>query len=637
MASMFVVRCPSCAAPAEIALSSPEVARCRHCARQGPPAEADRARLERAVSQLQALDKRRFQHRNSRWFARRDSVRRVVLVAALVLPCALTSFLALLSGRWLGEEVGVPAAWASVAVSGVALLVGLVLALRREARLRRGCSASAPVAPGEPATCFLCGAPLTASGAELAVRCGHCQADNLVREEQLERVGSREDRALDDVEVQLWARASAASGALGKTVAAVLLAAYLTPLLAVGALWALESRARGLPVRYVRQQVEGLLCLGQVHTDLTGTDWAGPTEQRYWHLLTRVPDGAERLTPQQFVGQIAFGEAGRPEAIREVRQVWTRRYAAVFESGTKEQLDQLCFPGERAPRLLAELRTRGGRSLPLSFTSDEGRLLLGLDGAVVVLDAQTGAVQRTVRLELPPRRNGRARSVDQVDALVVLDGAAAVLAAGAVFRVDWETGSAALLAEGHFLGPGLAADEGWAYYGDAEDGLSRVPLAGGASERLFAKRARPNSPVRHGEWLYWVEDDQIWRGPASGGEARAVFRADAPMQKGPVVAFGRVHARAGAFLVDLEDPAKRWPLVDHAALGTGPAGLALDGPYQDLRQGLRLLPMLEGPGRLLVPGIHGEVWIALGRRSIAWAQIAGRETASAALVTTLEL
>ena len=94
------------------------------------------------------------------------------------------------------------------------------------------CAADPPDAPGEPARCHVCGAPLT--GNRSVVRCGHCEADNLVEPAAIRRVHRERAAGIDDLERRLTrevegVRAASASATIGTAFGAA-----FAPLLAIG-------------------------------------------------------------------------------------------------------------------------------------------------------------------------------------------------------------------------------------------------------------------------------------------------------------------------------------------------------------------------------------------------------------------
>lgn len=79
------------------------------------------------------------------------------------------------------------AEWSMLLVCTAPLVVSTVAAvlmtrslLRRGRTLEDAMSAAAPIAPGQPFRCRVCGAPLESRGSQAVARCRHCRSDNVV-------------------------------------------------------------------------------------------------------------------------------------------------------------------------------------------------------------------------------------------------------------------------------------------------------------------------------------------------------------------------------------------------------------------------------------------------------------------------
>lgn len=114
----------------------------------------------------------------------------VLLVTLIVLPGILTGWLEKVS--WVIAILPFPL---SIFVFGM----GVVFIVRQAlGRLEEGCAAVPPAAPGESASCHVCGAPLTMVGEAGVARCGFCQADNVVTARALDRARKRRDVIMED-------------------------------------------------------------------------------------------------------------------------------------------------------------------------------------------------------------------------------------------------------------------------------------------------------------------------------------------------------------------------------------------------------------------------------------------------------
>lgn len=109
----------------------------------------------------------------------------VLILALFVLPGILTGWLEKVS--WLIALVPFPLSIFVFGIGAVMLVRGALL------RLEEACAAVPPAAPGESATCHVCGAPLTTVGESGVARCGFCQADNVVTARAIDRARRRRD------------------------------------------------------------------------------------------------------------------------------------------------------------------------------------------------------------------------------------------------------------------------------------------------------------------------------------------------------------------------------------------------------------------------------------------------------------
>ncbi|WP_438017282.1 hypothetical protein WMF18_42035 [Sorangium sp. So ce315] len=281
---MLAVHCPRCGRPAPVSLASPDVMECAACHHRGPPpAEAARG-LRAAAHIVFQADVRRRQLsdalRRTLVTASRRHARLLVVFALASVP--ITAFAALvLLGIWISDDSDgrlvtggmVVAAWLGTVGAGAAVLA---VVRRRQRRIEEACAARPPAAPGEPAACHVCGAPLDGGGDGVIARCGFCAADNLVAPAVLERVRARQVvifRSFEEaVGAELAAFGRATSGAAAAVVATALVVPVAVFIIAVLAVVIADSRR--LPVdaavRYAVVSTSVGQCVGKIASMVDG-------------------------------------------------------------------------------------------------------------------------------------------------------------------------------------------------------------------------------------------------------------------------------------------------------------------------------------------------------------------------------
>jgi hypothetical protein len=196
-----------------MSLATPSVLQCTACRYVGPPAPRDSERLAHAATVLWSLDVRQRQLDAAQLRLLRSARRgRLGLVLSLIagalalspcVACALMSVLLPEPGYGMALSCGAPVF--VFALTGAALLA---IAFRRRRSLEEACAAEPPELPGQPARCHVCGAPLRAGIDEHVVRCGFCQADNVIDPKVLARLGAKRARAIGDFDAAVRQEAS---------------------------------------------------------------------------------------------------------------------------------------------------------------------------------------------------------------------------------------------------------------------------------------------------------------------------------------------------------------------------------------------------------------------------------------------
>jgi uncharacterized Zn finger protein (UPF0148 family) len=216
---MLAAHCPNCGSPVAISLSTPDSVSCSACGTQSPTPPRERSEIGAAAAILRATDQRSRQLTAS---ARKAVTSSHSSMLYFGLALGLSAFPALL---WtLGTAAhtfaqGRPAWEGLVPLVALTPLVPVGAAatwwLRRRSRnLEDACAARPPLQPNEPAGCAVCGAPLE-SAADGLVRCGYCQADNLVAPAVLERARKRQTLVFDNYADELQRRANSIGTASG--------------------------------------------------------------------------------------------------------------------------------------------------------------------------------------------------------------------------------------------------------------------------------------------------------------------------------------------------------------------------------------------------------------------------------------
>lgn len=279
---MIACPCPRCGRPTPLSLGASERVRCLACGYDGPPAPEVAERLRVAGAMLRGLDVRERQLDASqaraiqRALGERATLRLVVALTSL-LPALWAAFFLLISlvddeGEGMSLVIVGPPMLLPLAIYG-----GLVaLVLRHAGRRREGllalCAAEPPGAPGEPASCHVCGAPLVGEATHAVARCSYCEADNVVDPQALDAARRRRESSVGSIEqaVQTEARAATfASVGAGFGAIAALVAAPLVGLGLTFALW--FAIGMGIAIvdkkpyvhRYVLVETEHGRCVGR--------------------------------------------------------------------------------------------------------------------------------------------------------------------------------------------------------------------------------------------------------------------------------------------------------------------------------------------------------------------------------------
>ncbi|WP_437334927.1 hypothetical protein [Sorangium sp. So ce394] len=274
---MLAVHCPRCGRPAPVSLASPDLMECAACHYRGPPPAEAAQGLRAAAHVVFQTDARRRQLsdalRRMLVAASRRHARLLVVFSLASVPITALAAIILL-GVWVSPDTEgnlvtggmVVAAWLGTVGTGAAVLA---LMRRRQRRIEEACAARPPAAPGEPAACHVCGAPLGGGDGAIA-RCGFCAADNLIAPAVLERVRARQVVILRSFEQAVSAELASFGRATSGAAAAVVATAVVVPIaafvLAIAAVLVGESRRRPIDatVRYAAVSTPVGQCIGKI-------------------------------------------------------------------------------------------------------------------------------------------------------------------------------------------------------------------------------------------------------------------------------------------------------------------------------------------------------------------------------------
>lgn len=271
---MLAAHCPRCGAPNPVSLATPERQRCDHCKYDGAPAPDTLAHLRHARDLLLQQDARErtlssLQRRTlmSAWWQKLKFA--IVLLFVTIPFVFFAGTCSLMSGQvawWVVVVMG----FLPLAVMLASGAFGAWIIARARRNLEEACAASPPRAPGEPACCHVCGAPLSNAPGEVVCSCGFCRADNVVATGVLARMRHRTHHVFEHYEAETRREARSLGARSTWAIRVTLAAAVAAPLLSVGVLGmvAIALTFREDPVNadveYVAWRTPEALCLGRL-------------------------------------------------------------------------------------------------------------------------------------------------------------------------------------------------------------------------------------------------------------------------------------------------------------------------------------------------------------------------------------
>jgi hypothetical protein len=337
-------------------LGRPDVVRCPGCGYLGPPPAEAQGPLRHAAHVLSSIDQRHRQlsaaQRRTLLLGRRRAGCFTCLALLLGLPFACLSLMALLTlvtgkGTWSDVLFG---AGPLLGFGSAVLVLGLWARVARGA-LERAAVAFPPSAPGEPASCHVCGGPVPV-GVEPLVRCAYCGADNLVEPAALQRAGSKRALALDAWENDIERHARAAATTTRAASALLLPAAVVFPAVALvgGALVLLSiEHPAAESVEYTeRATAKGQLCVARVRRDGAAVrlDWEHRPPEGESDTPVPAPPEMRPFRASSVLGKELLGRfSGKPARVQRI-------YTTQLDQEAN-QVDLLSATGERTTQPLA--------------------------------------------------------------------------------------------------------------------------------------------------------------------------------------------------------------------------------------------------------------------------------------------
>lgn len=413
---MLSVACPSCGAPAPVSLATPDSIACGNCHHQGPSSPELSRELRAAADALWQMDAADRQLSGAQRLnvasARSYLVFLSIGLGAVLLP------LMLLAGGCVAlfgtAESFEPGNLLFIALGALPLVLGLgasLLALRhvhrRGAALVERCAAVPPVAQGHPARCHVCGGPLEVHARQGIVRCGFCQADNLVSRSVLSRLGARRQarigQLLEQVQGEARALDQSAMAAGAAAFATVLLAPVVGFVLLVGIVIAgTATETEPLPdAVYALAPYTNTRCVvrvvraGSGEVLEHGTDRPVGAPER-----SAAPSGLERVRGAELAGRELGLEGSRRGKVKRLYRTLLARsfdYVELETDGRLEsqQLVGRCEVSARRRVVASDARLDGATRM----RADGDRLLISAGGLISSVPKAGGAASPALASE----------------------------------------------------------------------------------------------------------------------------------------------------------------------------------------------------------------------------------------------
>ncbi|MBX3183098.1 MAG: hypothetical protein KIT72_17075 [Polyangiaceae bacterium] len=357
---MLAAKCPQCGAVSPVSLAAPEHLHCRYCQYAGSPDPAVVAELHHARAALWQIDTGRRQlSSQQRRMVERAQGQSLGLMALL----ALVSLPLLLCGgcsTWVFIADDLHTSSLPFLVVGLfppALVLGLGLLLLRihrggVQRLARSCAAVPPSAPGQPALCHVCGAPLTSEASRGVVRCGFCQADNVVASDIMKQAAQQQTLVMSSMHQSITTEATRLSHHSVTTLLLTLVTALASPVLALLLMCGATMVLKSIPAEvdeneeYAALSISGTTCFASL--ERKGGGYEANLAPRFPHRPNPI-----RLTPAELkvvkvkdlMGRQVLLEGNRPaKVVRLERTQGDRHTKLVLEGGDRFNVRGACEP-----------------------------------------------------------------------------------------------------------------------------------------------------------------------------------------------------------------------------------------------------------------------------------------------------
>ncbi|MBK8252930.1 MAG: hypothetical protein IPK82_09700 [Polyangiaceae bacterium] len=357
---MFSTACTQCGRPAALSLQTPDRLDCAACGFSGPASAEVAQALHVASGVLKTLNEKERQLT--------DQQRRT-----------LSSSKGITSGYWLASlAVGIPllacgavgsvmafggkqiSFWgAAVSLTPLALYITTVIAggqwvKKRYTALAAACAALPPVSPGAPFACHVCGASLSPATSAV-VRCGFCQADNVVSSDVVKVAAERRGAVTSNFQEQVRLQATAARSVANQATFALVASAIGAPIFTVVLLFVaviVLSKVEGpvdLTYRYGVISTDNGNCIAHVYPRVDGKWLLGfgqtPPKGRKSIEERDTVDDLPAMTANDFTGKkVKAGDSGKPPAgtIERVHGNQIAGNEAVI-GGKSYPVEGLCF------------------------------------------------------------------------------------------------------------------------------------------------------------------------------------------------------------------------------------------------------------------------------------------------------
>lgn len=360
MPAMLSIACPQCGRPVPLSLATPDRVTCGSCGFAGAAPPDVRQRLAAAGQILHSIHARERQLTGQQQRALGSSRGAAIgywlttaIVGVPLLACGALGSLWALGGKQT-SFAGAAISLAPLVLFVLAAVLGQRWVQKRYAALRIACAAIPPAAPGQPAGCHVCGAPL-AQGTTAIARCGHCAADNVVAPDALAAAAASRATAVSDFEGSVRREATLARTVAKQATFAILASAIGAPFftvvmfLVVAAVLSQIEGPLDLTYRYGVVQTDAGNCVARVYPRTDGKwllGWgsrppAGKPSIEVRDTASDIPP----LTANDLTGKrVRAGAGDRPPAgvIERVHGNWLAGNGAVI-AGSTWPLEGLCL------------------------------------------------------------------------------------------------------------------------------------------------------------------------------------------------------------------------------------------------------------------------------------------------------